>query len=154
MTVELMSGSIFDSTAQALVNPVNTVGVMGKGLAKEFKRRWPDMFESYKAACDAGQLQVGKLHLFEAHPDGALGPRFIINLPTKRHWRDRSLERHVVHGVAALVVTLAELALPSVAIPALGCGEGGLQWNRVWPLIEAEFRHLPEVHVELYPPRR
>lgn len=143
-------GNILDANADALVNPVNTVGVMGKGLALAFKNVYPDMFKAYDSACRMGLVVPGQMHVYR-YRDGR--PRYIINFPTKRHWRDSSQYLDIVHGMKDLVRVVTEENIRSIAIPALGCGCGGLQWGRVYPLIQEAFSSRPGVEVLIYPPR-
>jgi O-acetyl-ADP-ribose deacetylase (regulator of RNase III) len=117
----LMRGDLFSARVDAMVNPVNTHGVMGKGLALEFKKRYPQNFVAYKAAFERGELEVGRMF---SVPTGALEPRFIVNFPTKQHWRNPSKLEYVEHGLITLVGEIERLELKSVAIPALGCGLG------------------------------
>lgn len=142
--------SIFDSPATAWVNAVNCVGVMGKGLALEFRVRFPEMFTSYRAACARGELAPGALHVFEA----ASGhhPRYIVNFPTKRHWRDVSRLGDIRTGLNILRAEIAQRKITSIAIPALGCGLGGLSWAPVFRLIETELSNMEGVTVFVYPP--
>lgn len=149
--VELHRGSLFENPAQALVNPVNTVGVMGKGLALQFRERFPEMFADYARACAAGELEVGRVHVFDRGADHTRA-RWIIHFPTKRHWREPSRMADVEAGLLALVAAVTELKIKSVAVPALGCGLGGLRWSDARPLIEAAFANLADVKVLLYGP--
>lgn len=143
---------LFRSTCQAWVNPVNTVGVLGAGLALAFKMRFPDYAADYLDACRAGRLSVGTLHAFDCG-EGAI-PRWIISLPTKRHWRDSSSIQDIDQGLAALRAFLLASDIQSIAIPALGCGLGGLEWKDVAPRIQAAMQ-LPArvgIAVRLYHP--
>ncbi|MCD0451181.1 macro domain-containing protein [Actinocorallia sp. API 0066] len=124
------SGNLLLDDADALVNTVNTVGVMGKGLALQFKRAYPDNFEAYRAACARGSVVPGKIFSTRL-VDG----RWILNFPTKRHWRERSRLADIESGLVALAKVIDELGLRSVAIPPLGCGNGGLEWSVVRALI-------------------
>lgn len=145
------SGSIFDADVDALVNPVNSVGVAGKGLALEFKRAFPGNFAAYQAACKYGKIQPGGL--FIADP-GLLTPRlWIINFPTKRHWRDASRLEDIDSGLRSLVAEVQARGIKSIAIPVLGCGEGKLLWADVRPMIEAAAREMPGVRVVVFPPQ-
>src|SRR4051794_35531010 len=120
MTVLYTRGDILRCTeVDAVVNPVNCVGVMGKGLALQFRNRWPENFVAYKSACDAGELKIGTVHVHKLALPGR--PSFIINLPTKVHWRDRSEIDGVARGVVSLARLLSDVGIRSVAIPALGC---------------------------------
>ncbi len=148
--IERRQGDLFASGAEALVNPVNCVGVMGKGLALQFRKAFPGNFEAYKAACDRGELRPGVMLV---HDRGASAdPRYVVNFPTKRHWRSRSRMEDVEAGLAALVEEVRSRGIGSIAIPALGSGLGGLEWEDVRARIEAAFDGLPEVLVLLFEP--
>lgn len=134
----------------AIVNTVNCAGVMGKGIALQFKNRWPANFRAYAAACKAGAVRPGRVFI---HALGALvKPSYIINFPTKDHWRGASKIEYITDGLADLVVQVKRLSIRSIAIPPLGCGNGGLEWSQVRPLIEAAFASQPEVEVRLFEP--
>ena len=135
-------GNIFDSKAVALVNAVNTVGVMGKGIALEFKNRYPENYKVYKAACDKGTLKTGGV-LVVKESDG----KTIINFPTKAHWKDASKSEYIAEGLIALKHKIAELNLDSIALPALGCGLGGLKWEFVKAFIVNE---LSNINADIY----
>lgn len=147
--IERVRGDLLACAAEAHVNAVNTVGVMGKGIAAQFKRRYPDNFAAYQAACERGALQVGDVLTFDR---GAGVPRYIINVPTKRHWRAGSRLEDVEAGLAALVAEAQRLGVASLAVPALGCGAGGLAWEQVLPRIEASFAALPGLRVWVFEP--
>ncbi|HEX7153480.1 MAG TPA: macro domain-containing protein [Thermoanaerobaculia bacterium] len=149
--IELAKGNLLAAPAEALVNTVNTAGVMGRGIALQFKQAYPGMFRAYEAACRTGEVTIGKMHVFDR---GGLagGPRWIINFPTKRHWRAPSRIADVEAGLEDLVATIQRLGIRSIAIPPLGCGNGGLDWRDVRPRIEAAFARLPDVRVLLYAP--
>jgi O-acetyl-ADP-ribose deacetylase (regulator of RNase III) len=148
--LELKQGNLLEEDAEALVNAVNCVGVMGKGIALQFKQAFPENFQQYKQACDAKEVQPGRMFTV---PTGKLfNPKYIINFPTKRHWRDKSKIEDVQTGLKALVAEVQQLGITSIAIPALGCGNGGLDWLEVKPLIESAFAELPEVKVVIFEP--
>jgi len=147
--VRLQRGDLFQSQADALVNTVNTQGVMGKGLAYEFKKRFPENYRFYLQACQEGRARIGKMLVF---PTGQLLPQYIINFPTKRHWREKSKLEYIQDGLRDLVQVVQQLGIRSIAIPPLGCGHGGLRWEEVKPLIEQTFAALPDVEVYLYEP--
>lgn len=147
--IRFVRGDIVDSQAEALVNTVNTVGVMGKGVALRFKQRFPENYRFYREACGRGEVTPGKVLVFRTE---CLQPRYIINFPTKRHWRQKSRIEDIVAGLQDLVQRVRDLGICSIAIPALGCGHGGLTWADVRPLIENAFASLPDVHVEVYEP--
>jgi O-acetyl-ADP-ribose deacetylase (regulator of RNase III) len=148
--IEPTYGDLLQADAEALVNAVNCHGLMGKGIALQFKLAFPNNYQQYKAACDAGAVQPG--HMLVAPTGQRANPRYIINFPTKRHWRDRSRLDDVESGLAALIEVVRDLKIGSIAIPALGCGLGGLDWATVRPLIVGAFVPLPEVRVLLYEP--
>lgn len=135
--IEYIEGNIFNSPAQVIVNTVNTVGVMGKGLALSFKKRYPKMFEAYKIACDKHQLTIGKLMLYYA-PD-----HWIMMFPTKESWRNPSKLEYLEAGLNKFVTTYAEKKITSIAFPKLGCGNGELSWADVKPVMEKYLRPLP-----------
>lgn len=140
-----VTGNLLRDDAQALVNTVNTVGVMGKGLALQFKRAYPEVFRVYEAACQAGDVLPGRiLPVRLADTD-----RWVLNFPTKRHWRQPSRLVDIATGLDDLVRVLSELKIRSVAVPPLGCGNGGLDWAVIRPLIIQRLGALP-VEVRLY----
>jgi O-acetyl-ADP-ribose deacetylase (regulator of RNase III) len=147
--IEIARGNLLDAPVDALVNSVNTVGVMGKGIALQFKRAFPDNFAAYEAACKRGDVAIGRVFGFRT---GKLQPRWILNVPTKRSWRQPSKLDDVRKGVKALVEEVARLGVTSVAVPPLGCGAGGLAWSEVRPLLEGAFAALPDVEVLLFEP--
>ncbi|RKS77118.1 O-acetyl-ADP-ribose deacetylase (regulator of RNase III) [Actinomadura pelletieri DSM 43383] len=140
------AGDLLRDDAQALVNPVNTAGVMGKGLALQFKRAFPDVFTVYAEACAARRMSPGKIL-----PVQIDGDRWVLNFPTKRHWRSRSHLNDIETGLDDLARVLVELKIVSVAVPPLGCGHGGLDWAAVHPLITAKLDSL-NLAVHLYVP--
>lgn len=144
-----VSGSIFESEAVALVNPVNTVGVSGKGLALQFKQKFPRAFDQYSSACFIGAVRPG-LVLAVRYPKSN---KYIIHFPTKRHWRSPSRIEDIESGLVGLIDVLREEGIQSVAIPALGCGLGGLNWKAVKQLIENAFHRYPTIEVYLYGPQ-
>lgn len=144
--IHYIEGDIFNSPAQVIVNTVNTVGVMGKGLALAFKQKYPKMFISYRNACEKKQLTVGKLMLFHA-PD-----YWILLFPTKENWRNPSKLEYIEKGLMKFVNTYAEKNVTSIAFPKLGCGNGELDWNDVRPLMEKYLKPLPiEVYIYIGP---
>ena len=148
--ITLEGGNLLDADVDALVNTVNTVGVMGTGLALQFKRAYPAMFRDYSRAAQFGELEVGRMQVWET---GELqGPRYIINFPTKRHWRQGSRLVDIEQGLTDLVRVVRVLGIPSVAVPPLGCGNGGLDWAQVEPLITNALTSLADVDVRLFPP--
>ena len=143
-------GDLLDADADALVNTVNTVGVMGKGIALQFKRAFPEMFRAYARAAKAGDVELGRMHVW---PTGQMtGPRYVINFPTKGHWRASSRLADIERGLDDLVRVVRELRITSVALPPLGCGNGGLDWADVEPRIRHALTAVPDVDIVLYPP--
>ena len=152
--IEIAEGNLLKAPAEALVNTVNTEGVMGKGIALQFSKAYPAMYDAYRAVCKAGQLHLGEMHVYDlGHLGGELsGHRFIINFPTKGHWRESSRLDSIAQGLKSLVDVVRELNIRSIAVPPLGCGNGGLNWQDVRPLIEEAFDSLPDVKALVYPP--
>lgn len=148
MSIEVGHGDLLAAEVDALVNTVNTKGVMGKGLALQFKRAFPEVFEAYESACKRGEVVVGKVHVVARET----APRFVINFPTKQRWRAPSKLEYVEAGLVDLVARVAELGIGSIAMPPLGCGLGGLDWRDVRPKIVAAFEALPDVRVLLFEP--
>jgi O-acetyl-ADP-ribose deacetylase (regulator of RNase III) len=146
----LSHGNLFTSEAEALVNSVNCEGFMGKGIALQFKKAFPANFAAYQRACKRGEVQPGKMFVFET--GSMVNPRYIINFPTKRTWRSKSRIEDIEKGLQALVALVRERRIASLAVPPLGCGLGGLDWGTVRPLIERAFEDLPEVRVLLFEP--
>jgi O-acetyl-ADP-ribose deacetylase (regulator of RNase III) len=144
--ITFTSGNLFDSNAQVLTNTVNTVGVMGAGIALEFKRRHPPMFEDYRRRCDAGQVRPGEPYLWE---DDRVQ---ILNFPTKRDWKNPSRLEDIEAGLRYLAANYRRMGIQSLALPPLGCGLGGLQWQQVRPLIERYLGPLPDLEVYVYEP--
>lgn len=143
-------GDILQADVDAVVNTVNTVGIMGKGLALQFKRRYPDNFAAYKRACDAGEVNVGTMFVTRTHQ--LAGPRLIVNFPTKKHWRGDSRLEWIRAGLQDLVRVIREENITSIAIPPLGAGNGGLDWQDVRPLVEAALSELDGVQIEVFDP--
>jgi O-acetyl-ADP-ribose deacetylase (regulator of RNase III) len=128
--IQFLKGNLLDSKAKALVNTVNTVGVMGKGIALQFKEAFPINNKKYIEACKEGLLFPGKLLAVKDH-NALLGEKLIINFPTKKHWRHPSKYEYIEEGLKALVTLIKEQHISSIAIPPLGCGNGGLDWAMV-----------------------
>jgi O-acetyl-ADP-ribose deacetylase (regulator of RNase III) len=140
--LEYVTTNLFESPAQTLVNTVNTVGVMGKGIALDFKRRYPDMFRLYKQFCQSGQLDVGRLYLYRS-PN-----KWVMNFPTKTDWRKPSHPDYVRKGLEKFVETYVEQGITSISFPQLGCGNGGLDWEGVVRPMMHE--HLSGVAIPVY----
>jgi O-acetyl-ADP-ribose deacetylase (regulator of RNase III) len=144
------TGNIFEEDAEALVNTVNCVGFMGRGIALQFKKAWPENFKAYAAACRRQEVQPGRMFVFET---GRLtNPRYIINFPTKRHWRGKARIEDIEDGLEALVTEIRRRGISSIALPPLGAGLGGLQWADVRTCIEGAMRELPEVRIVVFEP--
>lgn len=144
------TGNLLDAAAEALVNTVNTEGVMGKGIALQFKKAFPAMFDEYRKAAKAGEIRIGSMQLWAT---GQLeGPRYIINFPTKKHWKAKSRLADIDAGLVDLIRVVRHLGIKSIAVPPLGCGNGGLDWRDVEPRIRAAFDQAPEVEVLLFGP--
>jgi len=135
--IQYISGNIFDSTADALVNPVNTVGVMGKGLALQFKNKYPENFKVYFNLCKLKCFNIGDLLAVKEKN------KIIINFPTKEHWSDPSKYEYLLAGFHSLPEIIKGYDIKSIAVPKLGCGNGGLDWNVVKPLLESNLGSLP-----------
>jgi O-acetyl-ADP-ribose deacetylase (regulator of RNase III) len=151
MSVITVQGDLLKQLdVDAIVNTVNCVGVMGKGIALQFKKKWPDNFKLYAEACKSGLVKPGLMFVYDA---GLLAsPKFIINFPTKDHWRGSSRIEFIHDGLIDLIAQIKAHQITSIAIPPLGCGNGGLDWRDVKPLIEQAFAEMPEVEVKLFEP--
>ena len=148
--MEFKTGDIFKTDAEALVNSVNCIGVMGRGIALQFKNMYPANFKAYAAACKREEVRPGRMFVFET---GQLSnPRYIINFPTKRHWRGKSRIQDIDSGMQALIGEIRERNIRSIAIPPLGSDLGGLKWHDVRPRIEAALRELDDVQVVVFEP--
>jgi O-acetyl-ADP-ribose deacetylase (regulator of RNase III) len=143
--ITYVSGSIFESPAQTLVNTVNTDGVMGRGLAADFKKLYPEMFEQYRQHCERGELAIGRLFFYRTEH------KSVLNFPTKLHWRQPSRPEYIEEGLKTFVESYERVGIHSVAFPALGCGNGGLDFEKqVKPLME-KYLHRVVVPVFVYP---
>lgn len=149
--IENARGNLLTADAEALVNTVNCVGYMGKGIALQFKQAFPDNFKAYEKACHAHEVKPG--HMFIYATGSMVNPRYIINFPTKRHWRGKSRIEDIQSGLKALVDAVERVGIRSIAVPPLGSGLGGLDWKVVRPMIEQAFATLPDVRVLLYSPQ-
>jgi len=138
-----LKGDLFNSPAQVLVNTVNTVGVMGKGIALEFKNRYPEMFKVYQRICDDKSLDIGKLLLWKSDE------KLVLLFPTKKHWRSPSKLAYIEEGLKKFVQSYESLGIESVAFPRLGCGNGGLNWDEVKPIMERYLKNLP-IRIYIY----
>lgn len=148
--IRYTQGNLLDDPAEALVNTVNEVGVMGKGIALMFRERFPENTEAYERACRDRAIRVGRM--FVTKLQSLWGPRWVINFPTKKHWRNPSKLEWIRAGLKDLVRVIQENEITSVALPPLGCGNGGLEWVQVRCEIEATLAEIPEVAVTVYAP--
>ena len=145
-----LQGNLLDAPAEALVNTVNTVGVMGKGLALMFKEAFPENFRAYEAAVKRNEVRIG--HMFVTENRALNGPKWLINFPTKKHWRHPSRLEWIVDGLSDLRSVIQERKIQSIALPPLGCGNGGLEWTEVRPEIERALGNLQKVNILVFEP--
>lgn len=138
-----LKGDLLSSPAQVLVNTVNIVGVMGKGIALQFKNKYPEMFKSYQHVCEKHMLDVGKLYLWKS-PE-----KWVLMFPTKKHWRNPSKIEYIESGLRKFADNYEHLGIESIAFPKLGCGNGNLEWNVVKPIMEKYLKPLP-ISVYIY----
>ncbi len=150
--ITFTSGNLLDAKTEALVNTVNTVGIMGKGIALMFKEAFPENFSRYEAACKRNEISVGRMFVTERQ--NLIGPKWIINFPTKKHWRHPSKMEWVTEGLEDLKRVVVENGIRSIALPPLGSGNGGLDWQDVRPKIEEALGTLPNVEVTVFEPTR
>jgi O-acetyl-ADP-ribose deacetylase (regulator of RNase III) len=148
--MEFTTGNILDSKAEALVNTVNCVGIMGRGIALQFKNQFPGNFEAYAAACKQDEVRPGRMFVYATNLMN--GPRYIVNFPTKRHWRGKSRIEDIEAGLAALRGEIEERGIRSIALPPLGAGLGGLDWKQVRRRIEDTLQSLDDVQIVIYEP--
>ncbi len=154
-------GDLFESSAQTLVNTVNLVGIMGKGIALEFKNRYPEMFKDYVARCKRHEVKLGRPYLyrvrkseqnmFRSVEQEQIGPEYVLNFPTKDHWRSVSKLSDIIAGLEYLEKNYREWGITSIAVPPLGCGHGQLEWRVVGPTLYRYLNRL-NIPVELYAP--
>jgi O-acetyl-ADP-ribose deacetylase (regulator of RNase III) len=144
-------GNLLTADVEALGNTVNCVGLLGKGIALQFQQAFPDNFKIYQKACRAHEVKPGCMFIYET--GSTVNPRYIINFPTKRHWRGKSRIEDIDSGLKALIDDVRRLSIRSIAVPPLGSGLGGLDWNVVRPKIEQAFAELPGVEVLLFEPQ-
>ncbi len=148
--LRFMKGDLLKADAEALVNTVNTVGVMGRGIALQFKQQYPENYRRYAHACENGEIEPGGLLVVDLNR--MENPRVIINFATKKHWRGDSKMEYIEKGLAELVVAIQKMKIRSIAIPPLGCGLGGLSWPDVKRRIEKALEKLSDVEVLVYEP--
>ncbi len=148
--IEYKTGNILTEDAEALVNTVNCIGIMGRGIALQFKKAYPENYKSYAAACKRNEVQPGRMFVFKT---GQLtNPRYIINFPTKRHWRGKSRIEDIDTGLIALVEEIQSMNIRSIAIPPLGSGLGGLDWSEIRPRIETALKKFSDMKVVVFEP--
>lgn len=148
--ITFRKGNLFEARVEALVNTVNTVGVMGKGIALMFKEAFPENFRAYEEACERKEVKIGQMFVTE---NVALeGPRWLINFPSKKHWRQPSKLDWIAEGIKDLTRVIREKGIRSIALPPLGCGNGGLDWSDVRPEIERQLGTLEGVEVVVFEP--
>jgi O-acetyl-ADP-ribose deacetylase (regulator of RNase III) len=129
---EFTTGNLFDADVEAMVNAVNTVGVMGKGIALQFRKQFPEIIPFYESACGDGSLVVGRVQTIRLSVlPGTAGPNYVINFPTKKHWKDDSKIEYIETGLKSLYAEIEKHGITSIAVPPLGCGLGGLRWADV-----------------------
>ena len=147
---EYKTGNILQEQTDAIINTVNCVGIMGRGIALQFKQMYPENFKAYKQACDKGEVEPGKMFIYNS---GLLfNPKYIINFPTKRHWKGKSRVQDIKSGLVALKDDIINYKIKSIAIPPLGCGLGGLNWDEIKPIIEQVLGDLQDVKIVIYEP--
>lgn len=148
---EYKTGDLLAEDAEAHVNAVNCVGVMGGGIALQFKNAYPDNFNAYENACKLGEVRPGRMFVFET--GNSTSPRYIVNFPTKNHWRDPSRMEDIDAGLNDLKEVVRNKGIKSIAMPALGCGFGGLDWDDVRPRIEEAFSDFKDLNVIIFQPK-
>lgn len=144
--VTFVKGDILKSPAQVVTNPINCAGVMGKGLAAQFKKNYSEMFNDYKRRCASGDVRIGRPYIWENDSTQ------ILLFPTKNSWREKSRLEDVEAGLKFLAANYVDLGITSLALPALGCGNGGLSWNDVRELIIKSLGSIPDLEVFVYEP--
>lgn len=148
--IKYKSGDILKEDAEAIINTVNCVGVMGRGIALQFKNAYPENYKEYETACRNGIVQPGKMHVYETNQ--IIFPHYIINFPTKRHWREKSRIEDIQSGLESLKELIKEYNIKTIAIPPLGCGLGGLEWSEVKQRIESTLGSLSDVKIIAFEP--
>lgn len=142
-------GNLLEDKSEALVNTVNCVGVMGKGIALQFKQAYPDVFKEYEKQCKLGNVNIGKMLVVPTN--SFFETKYIINFPTKRHWKEKSKMSYIEEGLKDLIKVVDDFGIKSIAIPPLGCGNGGLEWSKVRSLIQKVFGDT-SIEVYVYEP--
>lgn len=147
LLVQSVDGDIFSCGVGAIVNPVNTIGPMGAGLARQFARRFPGLEDWYKRECREGRSDIGVISVYDS------GDSLVLNFPTKKHWSNPSEMGYIRDGLSALSGVIESRRLDSVALPALGCGLGSLPWDEVFRTIAEWSEHHPDLKIHLFPPK-
>ncbi|GAF70722.1 unnamed protein product [marine sediment metagenome] len=148
--IHFKQGNIVKADTEALVNTVNCVGIMGRGIALQFKKAYPENFEAYRKVCKDKKLHPGMVYTYQLLILGRT--QYIINFPTKRHWKGKSKLEDIQQGLEALAQEIKRLGIRSISIPPLGCGLGGLNWETVRPIMESALVSLTDVEVDIYEP--
>ena len=150
--IEIVKGDIFSADVEALVNPVNCVGIMGKGLALQFKKKFPDYYKHYASACKEHRIILGNAYFYiNLYPD--FRTSLIVSFPTKYHWQDKSRLWDITQGLEMLSIKIRDFKVKSIAIPALGCGLGGLDWADVLVIIQDKLKSLSDTRILVYEPK-
>ena len=150
--IEFVKGNIFDADVEALVNPVNCVGIMGKGLALQFKKKFPDYYKHYANACKERRIILGNAYFYiNLYPD--FRTSLIVSFPTKYHWQDKSRLWDITQGLEMLSIKIRDFKVKSIAIPALGCGLGGLDWADVLVTMQDKLKSLSDTRILVYEPK-
>lgn len=155
MPIEYKNGNMFDAPTEAIVNTVNCVGVMGKGVALEFKTRWPENYTAYKKLCEKKLLVPGQMFVFEntnMFKDDDF--KYLINFPTKKHWRSKSKIEYISEGLDALIYEIKKFQIKSISLPPLGCGNGGLDWNVVKEILEQKLSNIENTNILIFVPKK
>ena len=150
--INIIKGNILNSKAEALINTVNTKGVMGKGIALQFKQAFPEMYKEYEHESKIENISIGKMHVWRSN--AMFGVKYIINFPTKKDWKHPSKMEYIEEGLADLVKVIKEYSITSIAIPPLGCGNGGLDWKVVKEKIINTVESFNHIEIELYEPNK
>jgi O-acetyl-ADP-ribose deacetylase (regulator of RNase III) len=149
--ITLKQGNLLEAKVEALVNTVNCVGIMGKGIALQFKQAFPANYDAYARACRQGEVRIGRMFVYET--GDMFYPKYIINFPTKRHWKAKSRIEDIELGLIDLIKVIRKHEINSIAVPPLGSGLGGLVWEEVKKRIKRAFEEVPQVEVWLYEPK-